>query len=205
MLLLFLDEIINSKVEENIETLPLVNQKITKKINVDIKSSSSIETHAVSSLNDGWNEIVSCLGDRIEILNTEKYFLECVLKLRKSLQTNSADCDKAISLLKKLIKLPFTSLMLKKHTDVIMSIQKITRYTGNAQGWNLNKQETARLAKKANKIRIKANKLLNKCKSMFVVSDNQNFEEAFKKELNEFYTKTKNMSRDQLFSLTELL
>lgn len=156
----------------------------------------------LSNIETGWVKAGPKKITKIDLLHTECDLLDYIYKLRMALRTDRVDYEVALELLEHIIELQFNALMLKKHQEIVDTIKQVTRYTGNAKEWNLNEEETILHNEKSTIIRRKAEIIFNKFISLFTVSDGQSFDDIFNKEVEDFFTKTKHLSCDQIYGLT---
>lgn len=159
-------------------------------------------TDAISNVTTEWKKTGSNKITKVELLHTEVDLLDYIHKLRIALRTDHADYDQALQLLEQISELQLNALMLKKHEEVVETIKKVTKYIGNLSEWGLSEQETVEHTERAFQIRRKAETVYNKFISLFTVLEGQTFQEVFQKEVEDFYTKTKHLSCDQIYGIT---
>lgn len=193
-------------------SVPHVNDEITNElatVNNEIGEDNELPvvlkdlmTDAISNVKTEWKKTGSNKITKVELLHTEVDLLDYIHKLRIALRTDHADYDKALQLLEQISELQLNALMLKKHEEVVDTIKKVTKYIGNLNEWDLNEQEVIEHTESATKIRRKAETVYNKFVSLFTVLEGQTFQEVFDKEVEDFYTKTKHLSCDQIYGIT---
>lgn len=187
--------------DEVSKELEIVNNEIVEdgELPVVLKD---LMTDTISTVKTEWKKTASNKITKVELLHTEVDLLDYIHKLRIALRTDHADYDKALQLLEQISELQLNALMLKKHEEVVDTIKKVTKYIGNLSEWGLNEQETIEHTEKATQIRRKAETVYNKFISLFTVLEGQTFQEVFQKEVEDFYTKTKHLSCDQIYGIT---
>lgn len=188
-----------------VDTVTRDLEKINNEINEDGEIPNSIKDLMVGALSDieiGWKKAGPKKATKIDLLHTEVDLLDFVHKLRVSLRTDHADYEGALDLLEHISELQLSTTMLKKHQEIVDTIQKVTMYIGNPSKWNLNDEETLLHEEKSAQIRRKAVMIINKCISLFTVPDGQTFKEIYTKEVEDFFTKTKHLACDQIYGLT---
>ncbi|XP_050428384.1 hepatoma-derived growth factor-related protein 2 isoform X2 [Adelges cooleyi] len=192
-------------------TTPIINdsvskemKQISKKINQDDELPANLKNlmkGAIDHLDVEWSKVTTSKAVKVECLTTEVDLLDCVYHLRMALRTDKADCDKAIKILDQMAELKINTLMLKKHSEVVDTVKKVTMYIGNRKEWETNDEEANEMSEKTAKVRRKANMVFNKFRALFTVPDGQSFLDTFKKEVDDFYTKTKHLACDQIYGL----
>lgn len=133
---------------------------------------------------------------------TECRLLELDLGIRNALNIRDPDPDKCIELLNELHNLNLSALMLKKHPDPVSTIKKVRRYVGNAPA-ALTQEEEDEFHQKTAIIRTKAESVLSKFQSLFLIPDNKTFWDFFEEEKEAFYNRTKTLSAQEIVELTE--
>lgn len=179
--------------------------RVSNKIQEDKELPEKIKglmTGAIENIKTDWKKSVPRKKHNIEILNTEVGLLDCIYKLRQALRIDYFDYEKAIDLLEQINDLQFNALMLKKHQEVVDTIVKTTKYVGNLEEWNLNDEKSNEFEEQANKIRRKASTIYNKIVSLFAVPDGHSFQQIFNNQVQDFFSKTKDMACDQIYGLT---
>lgn len=143
-------------------------------------------------------------ADKVNLLLTEVNLLDCVNKLSSALSINYSKLsyEMALKSLKEISELQFNALMLIKHRCIIDKITKVTKYVGDVNNWSLSDQEAIEHVDKAHQIRCKARKVLNKCISLFTLTDGKTFQEIYNQEVDLFIAKTQHLSNDQIYGCT---
>lgn len=157
---------------------------------------------ALSNIESGWKKTVPKKSINIELLSIEVNLLDYIHKLRLALRTDHANYQVALDVLEKLNDLQINALMLIKHKEIVDTIKKVTKYVGNLAAWSLSKQQTAEHIEKCTRIRNKAEIMFNKFKSLFTIPDGETFQDTYNREVEDFFTKTKNLTCDQIYGLT---
>lgn len=159
--------------------------------------------NAISNIEADWEKTLPMKKTKIEMLHTEVALLDCIHKLRLALRTDCANCESAIELLEQVNQLELiNAFMLTKHTEVVDTIRKISKYVGNPNEWELDEQATIKHFEKAKQVRAKADAVFNKFVTLFIVPDGKTFQDVFDKEVEDFNKKTKNLPSDQIYGLT---
>lgn len=162
----------------------------------------NIMVNSISNLESGWKKTAPNKINNIDLLHAEVEMLDCIYNLRVSLRTDTADYEAAIEALERLSELQINALMLKKNGEVVDTIVQIAKYIGNLDAWGVDEPDVEGHKEKINVIRHKAILVFNKFVSLFTVPAGQTFLETFKKEMEDFYTKTKHLSCDEISGLT---
>lgn len=162
----------------------------------------NIMVDSISNLESGWKKTAPAKLNSVELLHAEVEMLDCVYNLRVSLRTDNANYEVAIEALERLSELHINALMLKKNGEVVDTIVQIAKYIGNLDAWGVDEPDMEGHKEKINLIRHKAILVFNKFVSLFTVPPGQTFLEAFKKEMEDFYVKTKHLSCDEISGLT---
>lgn len=162
----------------------------------------NIMVDSISNLESGWKKTAPAKLSCVELLHAEVEMLDCVYNLRVSLRTDNANYEVAIDALERLSELHINALMLKKNGEVVDTIIQIAKYIGNLDAWGVDEPDVEGHKEKINLIRHKAILVFNKFVALFTVPPGQTFLEAFKKEMEDFYVKTKHMSCDEISGLT---
>lgn len=180
-------------------------QQVANSIKEDSELPSELKDimgDALSDIGTTWKKVVPAKVASVQTLHTEVDLLDCTFQIRQSLRINSANYEVAANALEKMNKLSVTRLMLVKHGEIVDTIKKVTKYVGNLDEWGLNTEEMAEHRAKIVAVRQKADIMFHKFLSMFAVSDGKTFDDVYSKEVDDFFTKTKDMSCDQIFSIT---
>lgn len=180
------------------------------KLNKSIKEDSELPAplkglmnNAISNIEAGWEKTEPMKKTKIELLHTEVTLLDCIHKLRLALRTDRANCEAALKLLDQVNELELlNAFMLTKHTEVVDTIRKISKYVGNVIDWDLDEQAINKHVEKAKQVRSKADAVFNRFVTLFVVPDGKTFQDVFDKEVEDFNIKTKNLACDQIYGLT---
>lgn len=138
---------------------------------------------------------------RRETYNTESALLQIELQIRTALSLKGADTKTCLEQLDRLKNLNVTALMLKKHSQIVRTIKKLRRYVGNTICWNMTDEESDEFNANADKIRAKAEEIVNNFKTLFFQPTNASFWDHFSNELAEFKTKTKHMTMEDVFAI----
>ncbi|XP_060877779.1 hepatoma-derived growth factor-related protein 2 [Metopolophium dirhodum] len=159
-------------------------------------SSSNVEVE--------WKQMESNKAVKVNLLLTEVNLLDCVNKLSSALSINyrKLSYEMALKSLEEISELQFNALMLIKHRCIIDKITKVTKYVGDVNNWSLSDQEAIEHVDKAHQIRCKARKVLNKCISLFTLTDGKTFQEIYNQEVDMFIAKTQHLSNDQIYGCT---
>lgn len=157
---------------------------------------------SISSLESGWKKTAPNKLSNIDVLHAEVEMLDSIYNLRISLRTEQADYEIALDALERLSELQISPLMLKKHREVVDTVKQVAKYIGNTEEWGLDEQEIKEHREKINLVRRKAVSMYNKFVSLFTVPDGESFQEIFTKEVDDFYTKTKHLTSDQIYGMT---
>jgi len=151
-----------------------------------------------------WKKMESNKAYKVNFLLTELNLLECVNNLSSALSINYSKLsyEMALESLDQISELQFNALMLIKHRCIIDKITKVTKYVGDVNNWSLSNQEAVEHVEKAYQIRCKAQKVLNKCKSLFTLIDGKTFQEIYNQEVDLFIAKTQHLSNEQIYGCT---
>lgn len=180
-------------------------QQISNKLKEETGLSNSLKSAMITKLtklDTKWSKVLPSKEENIDILHTEIDLLDSVHKLRLALRTDNANYETALDMLEQISELQIEPLMLKKHKEIVDTIRKVSKYVGNPEEWKLSEEEAIKHTEKATQIRRKADVVLNKFALLFTIPDGQLFEEHFKKELEEFFLKTEDLTCDQICGLT---
>lgn len=215
---MFLGTAINSETDKksksNIASQPAVDDGTSQETNEEEDDNSndnseelpdnlkSLMVGPLMNLDDGWTHEHPENAAKIENLTMEVTLLTRIHELRKKLQVVGADYDSALKTMDEILELPLTELTLKKHPEVVETFQKVMTFTGNSKGWKIDDPDIHEYINKANNIRRKATMVYNKFKSLFTIPEGETFQSVFKKEVEGFLIKTKNLSCDQIYSMT---
>lgn len=159
---------------------------------------------SLSNVEVEWKKMESSKADKVNLLLTEVNLLDYVNKLSSALSINYSklNYEMALQSLEQISELQFNALMLIKHRCIIDKITKVTKYVGDVNNWSLSNQEAVEHVDKAHQIRCKAQKVLNKCISLFTLIDGKTFQEIYNQEVDMFITKTQHLSNDQIYGCT---
>ncbi|KAF6208655.1 hypothetical protein GE061_017113 [Apolygus lucorum] len=133
--------------------------------------------------------------------DVETALLEVEYSIRNALTLRGADTKTCLQQLDKLKGLRVTALMLKKHSQIVHTIRKLRRYVGNTIVWNISDDEMNEFNADAEKIRTRAEEIVNNFKTLFFQPQSVSFWDHFSNELAAFNAKTKHMSMEDIFSI----
>ncbi|XP_022166000.1 hepatoma-derived growth factor-related protein 2-like [Myzus persicae] len=190
-------------------TLDSVSKKVcpVKKSRHERNPPNNLIKNVMGSLSNEdveWKKMESNKADQVNLLLTEVNLLDYVNKLCSALSINYSKLsyEMALKSLEQISELQFNALMLLKHRCVVDKITKVTKYVGDVNNWSLSNEEAVEHVNKASQIRCKAQKVLHKCISLFTVLDGQTFQEVYNQEVDEFITKTRHLTNDQIYGCT---
>ncbi|KAG8222946.1 hypothetical protein J437_LFUL000241, partial [Ladona fulva] len=121
--------------------------------------------------------------------------------VRSNMGLNHADCDKALQYMDEMDKLPISPLMLKKNPMVVETARRLRLYVGNHHKWNMSDAEKGEFIKKTAVVRMKADHLYNKFKSLFMVPESKSFIKDFGEQVEMFQEATKHLTKEQKYAL----
>lgn len=146
--------------------------------------------------NNGTEELVP------ESLSTEAEILRIDMCIKESLDLKIAHPQKALDAMDEFLELKLTSLMFKKHPEVVDTARKLCKYVGCVKNWNMSDDEVRSFQEKAAQIQEKSKKMYDKIKSLFPVPDGKSFTEYFEEQIAEFTKKTENWNEEDIYKLT---
>lgn len=162
---------------------------------------------AEKDVHDRLNGIKNMLGLPIALppeylaLIIEDKLLECQYEIQVNLSTDKANTEICLKYLDELLKLELTSVMIKKHSDVVDFLFQLKSYHGNVEAWPLSKKEKVEFHEQAQVIRNKAQMVLDKIKALFYIPFGVVFEDHFKVEMEQFKKSTAQLSSDAYLAL----
>lgn len=141
---------------------------------------------------------------KLSALRTEGELLEIQLQIQKNLALEKANPELSLSLkyLDKLISLKMNSLMVKKHSSVIIFLRNLQNYNGNIRARNLSEEEEILFQSQEALIRSKAKVAYDKIQSLFHVPYGLTFQEFFDNEMEKYKKNTASLTFAERLSLT---
>ncbi|OXA52285.1 Hepatoma-derived growth factor-related protein 2 [Folsomia candida] len=143
------------------------------------------------------------LSSQLKLLRLEGEVIEIIGEIVGCLGVHSADCIRAIDLMDRLEEHKLNPLMLKKHPEVVHTIQKLRSYVGNVEIWGFNTAQREEFAIYAEEIRRKAVSIFNHFQELFGIDSSETFAEIFQEEVRKFKDQVDQFSLKKMLGLTE--
>ncbi|XKL67723.1 hypothetical protein PGB90_003214 [Kerria lacca] len=137
----------------------------------------------------------------LELLKIEVHLLDAEWRIKSSLSLSKANCEECLQAMDEILDLKLNAVMLKKHPEVVDTVKKLRKYVGNLQQWQLTPEQESAFIEKAEKIRIKADTMYNKFKSLFTIPNGKSFFEVYSSEVAKFQQKNCDLSVDEVYGL----
>lgn len=142
-------------------------------------------------------------NENLELLKIEVQLLDADCRIKSSLNLSSADCDECLHAMDEILDLKLNALMLKKHPEVVDTVKKLRKYVGNLSAWKLTPEEQQTFIEGAGKVRVKADHIYNKFRSLFTIPNGKSFFEVYSDEVSKFQEKTSNLPVNQVYGLVK--
>jgi len=144
------------------------------------------------------------LDTQLKLLRLEGEVIEIIGEIVGCLGMHSADCMRAIDLLERLEEHKLNTLMLKKHPEVVYTVQKLRCYVGNVEDWGFTDEQKVEFSLFAKEIRHKAAKIYEHFQQLFEPATTvDNFVEVFNDELKKFKEQVDQLPLKKVLGLTE--
>lgn len=140
-------------------------------------------------------------NENLEYLKIEVHLLEANSRIKSCLSLARANCEECLQAMDEILDLKLNALMLKKHPEVMDTVKKLRKYVGNLSEWRLSKEEEDCFMDGAYRIRVKAETMYSKFKSLFTVPQDKTFFEVYSSEVALFEQKTSNLSTSDVYTM----
>ncbi|KAI5692093.1 hypothetical protein M8J75_010144 [Diaphorina citri] len=136
-------------------------------------------------------------------LRTECSLLALENSIKESLTLNRVDFAQALSALNSIVGLKVTRLMLKKNPEVMDTIRKCQRYSGERVKAKLPPSTRSTFDEHAAVVRTLATRALDKFASLFTIPANMEFICQYRLEIAQFIKRTRDMSASDVLRMTD--
>ncbi|KAK7579808.1 hypothetical protein V9T40_000437 [Parthenolecanium corni] len=169
---------------------------LPKTVKKDFKKSLKKKVEEVKS-----QKPLSSETENLELLKVEVHLLEANCRIKNCLSLSKANCEDCLKEMDEILDLKLNALMLKKHPEVVDTVKKLRKYVGNLSEWQLSADEERSFLEGAQKIRMKADTMYAKFKSLFAIPQDKNFFEVYSAEVASFEQKTSGLSTSEIYKL----
>uniref|UniRef100_A0A1B6IHZ8 PWWP domain-containing protein n=1 Tax=Homalodisca liturata TaxID=320908 RepID=A0A1B6IHZ8_9HEMI len=190
---------IEKEVNDNSGRLMCVN--IVKYSPVDHKSQDKNKSAEVTTVSKLYKSQQLIDETTLKSLKKEYKLIDINYNIQNSLCLNKADPETCLKQLDELNVLELNSLMIKKHPEIVKTLQKLQDYIGNIGCWNMTNEEVEIFSSKAIMIQQKSKIIYNKIQSLFSIPFGKTFTEVFEEELKKFQSYTMDMAPEDFYCL----